>query len=51
MEQQLNMRYNIYAAKAKRDKHAVALEEAKELKRQTKRRASREAEVARAEEA
>ena len=51
MERELDMWYNIYAAKAKKDKHGVAMEETKERKRQTKRRALREAAAARAEEA
>ncbi len=50
IEAELDTWYNIYATKAKKDKHGVALVETKERKRQTKRRALREAAAARAEE-
>ncbi len=50
-ERELDMWYKIYAEKAKKDSHGVAMEETKERKRQTKRRALREAAAARAEEA
>lgn len=49
IEAELDTWYNIYATKAKKDKHGVALVETKERKRQTKRRALREAAAARAE--
>ena len=51
MEQELGMWYNAYAAKAKRDKQAVTLEEDEERKLQTKRIALREAAAARTKEA
>ena len=51
MEQELDMWQNIFAAKAKRDKHSVTSEEAKERKRETKRRALGEVSAARAKEA
>ena len=49
-ERELDMWYSIYAAKAKKDSHGIAMEETKERKRQTKRRALREAAAARAME-
>lgn len=48
IEAELDTWYNIYATKAKKDKHGVAMVETKERKRQTKRRALREAAAARA---
>lgn len=50
IEAELDLWYNIYASKAKKDKLGVAMEETKERKRQTKRRALREAVAARANE-
>lgn len=50
MEDELDMWYNLYATKAKKDQHGISMEETKERKRQTKRRALREAVAARAQE-
>jgi len=50
LEQELDMWYSVYAANAKKDSHGVEMVETKERKRQTKRRALREAAAARAKE-